>query len=66
MSLKFDIERGVNNGNTNFSCQLFRLMQKADMFNYGRLASAFPNAAVVFEAWKAGTDVPDLPYDGSN
>lgn len=64
MSLKFDMEYGVFGNVTNFSAQLLRLMQKADMSNRARLAIAFPNAYAVFTAEREGREIPDLPYDG--
>ena len=63
MSLKFDMEHGVQHGNDNFHCQLLRLMMKADMGNLARLSKAFPNTATVFRAWKAGQEIPDLDYE---
>ena len=65
MSLKLDMERGVAAGNDNFHAELIRLMQKADPGNYARLKTGFPNTAEVFEAWRAGQPIPDLPYESS-
>ena len=63
MSLKFDIEVGVQQGNDNFHCLLIKLMLKADRSNYIRLSQAFPNTHLVIKAWKAGEEIPDLPYE---
>ena len=64
MSLKMDMEHGLGSGSHNFHTEVIRLMQKADPGNYARLKGAFPNTAAVYEAWCAGEEVPDLPYEG--
>lgn len=63
MSLRWDMIHGVALGRDNFHAQLIRLMMKADPSNYARLAKTWPNTAKVYEAWKAGAPIPDLPYD---
>jgi len=72
MSLKDDITHLADTRRTNFAVQLLRLYSKSAGPNRARLASAFPNAAAVYEAWQAAPDdspesveryVPDLPYD---
>ena len=64
MSLLYDMQYGVQRGDDNFHTQLLRLMMKADSDNYARLKKAFPNTATVYEAWKKGEPIPDLPYEG--
>ena len=63
MSLTLDIKNFGDLKETNFGCQLFRLMQKADHRNSYRLFTAFPNAAAVYIAWLNNDVIPDLPYD---
>jgi hypothetical protein len=77
MSLKIDITQMDNPTSDTFHVQLFRLMAKADRVNYQRLKMAFPNAARVYEtwkaqrslprvyeAWKAQRSLPNVEYDG--
>ncbi len=63
MTLKNDMVHGVQDNDTNFTCQLLRLFQKADPGNLALLAMGFPNASDVFNAWQSNQPIPDLPYD---
>ncbi|KKL66806.1 hypothetical protein LCGC14_2141310 [marine sediment metagenome] len=51
--LEIDMRNAVDisSKTTNFHVLLIRLMRKADMGNYARLKSVFPNTARVLEHW---------------
>jgi hypothetical protein len=47
---------------TNFTSQLFSLMQKADKENFAKLADAFPEEANALLLWRASSD-PDAFFE---
>ena len=70
MSLKFDMEMfgldaeaPIDHDRHNFHSELIRLIMKADRMNRAKLFKTYPNTAIVFQAWEAQTEIPDLPYD---
>ena len=52
-----DLWNAYNNQSIdNFTCQLFRLMAKADSKNFILLRSAFPIEGELFEEWRTSTE----------
>lgn len=55
MSLEIDLKNAVNNTADNFTCKLMQLMMKADMHNWYKLASVYPEEAKHVRAYMTGT-----------
>lgn len=54
-SLIIDLRNAINSPETNnFTVMLMRLMLKADRSNFAKLASAYPQEAIIVDRYKSG------------